>query len=416
MTAGLATPGTGSRLYDPGLATVGECWGPSDFCGCTNQVQYDDSWPGLQDYLGDTVYRVELAPWYTSQIPQSAEFGGIWVMSATGFGPLMINRAVTENIGSGGSAGPNRDVSRQLTFDVLLLACTNAGVEYGLQWLACLLDTTKDVTDSTLSYFAAHPFDTAANAGNLARELHGVVMTQAPQVTAQQMGGGKPYRQANMYRASFQLTALNPYVFLPIIDLGTIPWETIGNEQITWAHAPMCAQPPDCDQMPVMFSATCPPEVINVGTNTPPPVCGGCLPVCGIDRYTYTIPTLDQYPATCAQTSITVTIKNNDPINSLTLQAYWKMCDEAEDCGDDQFPVQIAGLPASAAIILNGLDGTYTAQLGRNTYQPIGIVGTSNGAPWVPPLIDRTLCWQFVVVAPEAANFSVDIALADRES
>lgn len=415
-TAGLATPGSGSRLYDPGLAEVGECWRPSAFCGCQNQVQYDDSWPGLQSWLGDTVYRVELAPWYSLQIPQSAEFAGVWVMSATGFGPLAVNRAINENIGSGASAGPNRDTSRQLNFDVLLLACTNAGVEFGLQWLACQLAGTKDVTDSRLTYFDAHPFDTAANADSLVRELTGVVMTQSPTVTAQQMGGGKPYRQANMYRASFQLTVLNPYVFLPIIDLGNVPWDSISVEPISWAHAPMCETPPDCAQMPIMFSATCPPEVINVGTNTPPPVCGGCLPVCAIDRYVYTVPTIDQYPATCALTAVTVTLTNNDPVNSLTVQGYWKLCDNAEDCGDDQFPVQIAGLPASASITLDGVSGGYWAQLGHITYQPIGIVGTPNGAPWCAPLIDRTLCWQFVVIAPEAANFKVDIQLADRES
>lgn len=413
---GLSTPANGSRLYDPGLAEVGECWGPSQFCGCKNQVQYDDSWPGLQDYLGDTIYRVELAPWYNSRIPQSGEFGGIWVMSATGFGPLMIDRPINENIGSGASAGPNRDTSRKMTFDALLLACTNAGVEYGLQWLACELRATKDVTDSTLTYFNAHPYDTAANADTLMRELHGVVMTGAPTVTAQQMGGGAPYRQANMYRVSFELTALMPYVFLPIIDLGTVPWDTISVEPITWAHAPMCEQPPDCDSMPVMFSATCPPEVVNIGTNTPPPVCGGCLPVCAIDRYTYAIPQLEEYPATCSVTAATVAITNLDPINSLTVQGYWKLCDDAEDCGDDKFPVQIAGLPASASITLDAVSGTYWAHLGHTTYQPIGIVGTPNGAPWRAPMIDRTQCWQFVVVAPEAVNFSVDIQLADQEA
>lgn len=416
MGNGLGTLVSGSRLYDPGLAEVGDCWTPSAFCGCKNQVQYDDSWPGLQDYLGDSIYRVELAPWFNIRIPQSAEFGGIWIMSATGFGPLTIDRSINENIGSGASAGPNRDTSRKLTFDALLLACTNAGVEYGLQWLACELRATKSVTDSTLTYFNAHPYDTAANADTLVRELHGVVMTGAPTVTAQQMGGGAPYRQANMYRVSFELTVLNPYVFLPIIDLGTVSWDTIGVEPITWAHAPMCEQPPDCDSMPVMFSATCPPEVVNVGTNTPPPVCGGCLPVCAIDRYTYAIPQLAEYPATCSVTAATVTITNTDPVNSLTIQGYWKLCDDAEDCGDDKFPVQISGLPASASITLDAVSGGYWAQLGRTTYMPIGIVGTANGAPWRAPLIDRTQCWQFIVVAPEAVNFTVDIQLADREA
>jgi hypothetical protein len=413
---GLATPGNGSRLYDPGLAEVTTCWPPSDFCGCRKQVQYDDSWPGLQEWLGDTIYRVELAPWYNTRMPESAEFGGIWVMDAKGFGPLTISRAVTENIGSGATAGPNRDTSRKLTFDALLLACTNAGLEYGLQWLACELRGTKDVTNSTLTYFTAHPNFTAANPGTLIRDLHGVVMTAAPTITAQSQSGSRPYRQADMYRVSFELTVLNPYVFLPIIDLGTVSWETIGIEPITWAHAPMCVQPASCDPMPVLFSDTCPPEVVNVGTNTPPPVCGGCLPVCAIDRYTYAIPRLNEYPARCTTTAATVTITNTDPFNSLTVQGYWKLCDDSEECGDDQYPVQIAGLPANAAITLDAVSGMFWAKRGRITYIPVGIVSTPNGAPWVAPVIDRTQCWQFVVVAPEAVNFEVDIALADREA
>lgn len=413
---GLGTIPNGTRLYDPGLGEVGTCWPPSQFCGCRDMIVYDDSWPGLQDYLGDSLYRVELAPWYDSRLPQSAEFGGIWVMDAKGFGPLTVDRAISENIGSGASAGPNRDTSRKLSFDALLLACTNAGLEYGLQWLACQLRATKDVTDSTLTYFAAHPADTAANADSLVRELHGVVMTASPTVTSQQQAGNRPWRQATMYRVTWELTVLNPYVFLPVIDLGNVSWKSVAVEPITWAHGPQCATPPNCDPMPVLFSATCPPEVVNIGTNTPPPVCGGCLPVCAIDRYTYEVPSLEQYPAQCTTTAATVTITNTSRTESLTVQGYWKMCDEAESCGDDMFPVQINGLPPDSSITLDGVSGTFWATYQHQTHRAIGIVSTPNGAPWMPPLIDRTRCWEFVIVAPEAVNFGVDIVLADREA
>lgn len=416
ITDGLATPANGSRLYDPGLAEIDGCWQPSQFCNCKQQVEYDDSWPGLQDWLGDTIYRVELAPWYNTRLPQSGEFGGIWVMDAKGFGPLTVSRPINENIGSGASAGPNRDTSRKLTFDALLLACTNAGLEYGLEWLTCQLRGTIDRDDSTLTYFAAHPYDTAANADTLVRELHGVVLTQSPAVTTQQMGGSNLYRQATLYRVSWELTALRPYAFLPIIDLGTVEWDSVGVEPITWAHAPMCEQPPNCDPMPVLFSATCPPEIINVGQNTPPPVCGGCLPVCEIDRYTYTIPALTEYPAQCSATAVTLTITNLSATDSLTVQGYWKLCDDAEECGDDQYPVQISGLPAQASITLDGVSERFWATYAQVTHTPVGIVSTPNGAPWVAPLIDRTKCWQFVIIAPEAVNFTIDIQLADREA
>jgi len=413
---GLGTIPSGTKLYDPGLGVVGDCWGPTNFCNCREQIVYDDSWPGLQEWLGDSIYRPELAPWYSTRIPESSEFGGVWVMSATGFGPLTVERPITEMIGSGATAGPVRDTSRKLTFDALLLACTNAGVEFGLQWLACQLRSTNPVTNSTLRYLTAHPFDTVAHADSLVRELHGVVLTQSPQVTQMQQPGGTFYRQASLYRVSFELTVLNPYVYLPAVDLGTIAWDTIVTEPITWAHAPQCAVPPSCDPMPVLFSDTCPPEVVNVGTNTPPPVCGGCMPVMAIERYTYELPYLEEYPARCADSAMVVTITNNDPVNSLTVQAYWKLCTQSEFCKDDQFPVQINGLPGSASITLDGVSQRYWATLGKVIRQAVGIVSTPNGAPWLPAIIDRTECWQFVVVAPQTANFSVDIQVVDREA
>lgn len=412
---GLASPPDGARLYDPGLALVGDCWTPSPLCGCTSlRVLYDDSWPGLQNYLADTIYRPELAPWYDLRIPESAEFGGVWIMDVKGFGPLPISRSITEMIGSGGTAGPNRDTSRKLTFDCLIIACTNAGAEYGLQWLACQLRQTTTTDSSTLTYFNAHPADTAASPDSLVRQLHGVVLTSNLAVSQQQMGGGGPHRQAYIYRASFELTALNPYAYLPPVDVA-VNWTAVTVEPITWAHAAQCSIPDNCDPMPVLFSQTCPPEVIRVGTNTPPPVCGGCLPVCEVDRFVFDVPSFD-YPLRCSETAATLTITNNDSANPLTVQAYWKLADDSESCGDDKFPVQIAGLPGDASITLDAITGRYNAQRHNRAYRPVGIVGTPSGAPWIPPIIDRSQSWQLVVIAPDGANFDVEMSLADKES
>lgn len=412
---GLASPPNGSRLYDPGLALIGDCWAPSPLCGCASlKVFYDDSWPGLQGYLGDTIYRPELAPWYDSRIPESAEFGGVWVMDVKGFGPLTVSRGVTEMLGSGGTAAPSRDTSRKLSFDTLIIACTNAGAEYGLQWLACQLRQTISSDDSTLTYFNAHPADTAASPASLVRQLHGVIYTGSLNVTQMQMGGSGRHRQAYLYRASFELTALNPYAYLPPVDV-PVAWTAVTIDPISWSHAAECDIPADCDPMPVLFSATCPPEVVNVGTNTPPPVCGGCMPVCEVDRFVFDVPTYD-YPVRCTETAATITIVNNDPFNALTLQGYWKLADVSEGCGDDQFPVQIAGLPGGASITLDAISGRYTARLHNRPHQPVGIVGTPSGAPWVAPIIDRSKAWQFVVIVPDGASFDVKMSLADKEA
>jgi hypothetical protein len=411
--SGLATPPDGSLKYDPGLVEVGDCWSPSELCGCvsTASVAGGDTWPDLMTYLQDTIYRVELAPWFNLNLPQSAEFGGVWVMDAKGFGPPATDRPVQEMVGSGATSSPHRFTSRKLSFDALLIACTNAGLEYGVQWLQCQLEATID-QDGVLRYFMAHP-NTAADPDDLVRELHGVIMTQS--VASQQAynARGRPNQQATMYRVSFELTAQDPYAYLPPIVLSDITFDTITTENIAWVLTP-CDQPSDCDTSPVLLSATAPPEQVTLDTTHPPPILGGELPVCQLERQIYNLPEFDT-PTWCRETAVTITITNNSTL-PLTLQAYWKNCTAPEECDTDQFPVQIAGLPPFCTIILDGITRRYSAVFANRTMIPMGIVGTPDGVPWTPPVIDRTQCWQFEVLAPVAADFSVELDLYDREA
>jgi hypothetical protein len=295
---GLFTPPDGSYIYSPGLLQMGTCWQPDPLCGCNLMpwVAFDDTWTGLQAFLGDTIYRPELAPWYNVNIPQSGEFGGIWVMSVTGLGPTTSERPITEMVGSGGVAGPQRDSSRTITFSALLIACTSAGLQYGMEWLTCQLRDTNDNANSTLEFFAAHPGQSSANPALLQRELHNVVMTQAPTVSQQWNGSGYKNMAESVALVSFAVTALNPYSWFPALNL-TVTWNTIAAESITWvptvpvpnAPPPGCNLPSDCYTPPLM-STTCPPPVVTVTTDQPPPVCGGEFPVTGIVRYSYELP------------------------------------------------------------------------------------------------------------------------------
>ncbi|QFG11174.1 minor tail protein [Gordonia phage CloverMinnie] len=409
----LWSPPDGSERYGQGLIEVDEtCWSISQLCGsCRIRLGYDDSWPGLREYLSDTVYRPELAPWYSTRNPASKEFGGVWVLDAQGFGPTPMARGVTELVGSGAAIGVHRDTSRTLVFEALLIACTSAGLEYGLSWLTCLLRDTNNRSDAVIRYFSAHPSHTGASAASLVRELHGVVMTKAPEVKESYAGGSRRNQQATMYRVSWEMVAASPYAYLPTVAV-PVEWDTVEAEPIEWVHAADCAKPESCETMPVLFSATCEPEQIEVVTS-PPPSCGGCMPVCEVDRHVFRVPTMD-YAFTCDETAVSVTVANTGE-SPVTLQMYWRVCGSDERCDNNLHPLQVAGLPAGATLTLDSITGRYHAHHDGRKRRPVGIIGTPDGSPWAPIIIDRTTCWELVVEAPGGAEFDVSLALNDRE-
>lgn len=418
---GLYTPPDGSYRYDQGLYEIGDCWLPLPICGCNNipEITFNDSWPGLKDFLQDTIYRPELAPWYSVTVPQSAEFGGFWVLNAEGFGPTTVQRQITEMVGSGATAGPARDSSKQLTFSTLLIACTNAGLEYGLEWLTCALRTTNTV-DGVLQYFRAHPGHSAADPQTLVRQLYNVVLTASPTVSQLFNASGIWHQQATVALVSFSLTALNPYAWYPAVSESVV-WDSIATEQISWiptvpvaGMAPTsCTLSSDCEALTPLLSATCPPEQVVTTTDWPPPVCGG-LSVSGIERYIYDVP-LSGTPLQCPGTAVTMTITNNAAA-PLTALGYWKLAGVPDICSNlDRFPVQINGLPAYASLTLDGISGKYCATQNNKQVRPVGIITTPNGAPWLPPFIDRTQDWQFEILTAPDANFDVVLNLYDQD-
>lgn len=414
VTDGLWTPPNGARRFGHGLMEVsGECWGPVALCpGCKDLLAYDDTWPDLQSFLGDPLYRPELAPWYSSEVPESAEFGGIWIMGIEGLGPTPVERTITQMVGSGATASPARDSGRTLTFDALLVACTNAGLEYGLQWLACSLRRTNNTTDAVLRYLNASPSLSNADPSGMIREVYGAVMTSSPVVSESFAPGSARNQQGTMYRVTWEMATLSPYAYLPPVVV-PVEWDEITRQPVNWIHAADCGLPETCIDMPVLFAPDCVPEEIEV-VNTPPPVCGGCLPVGEIDKYSFRVPTME-YAFGCRETAASLSITNNGEHN-LTMQVFWRYCNADVRCEDNLFPLQVNQLPPGAELVLNGISGRFHVNYDERTRRPVGIVGTPNGAPWRPPIIDRHDCWDFIIQASSSADFEVTLVLSDREA
>jgi hypothetical protein len=382
---------------------------PMMACACEIKIPYDDSWTGLQDAVGDAPYVIENAPWYTPARPESAEFAGVWIMDIGGMDSVPVQREIQESICVGGVASRHRDTSRGITFSALVVACTNAGARYGLDWLNCVLRQSRRPGGVDLQYYRAHPEDTAADPLTLRRNMYGVVLTAAPTVVETAgHGQGDRHRQASIFRVEWEMAAANPYAYGSAVAT-VVNWDTTEEESITWAHAPDCEDSSSCD-LPTIYNADClPPEVIIAPATIPS--CGGCLPVCSIERRTWEMPT--QIGA-CDDTVITLRITNNaeDP---LTVIMYWQPCGSTDRC-DRVGSIQISGLATDQTVVADSVTGRPYIEFNNESHRQVGIVSTPSGRPWSPTLLESMMCWELVAEAAPGSDYTVTVETRDRDA
>jgi hypothetical protein len=412
----LYTPPDGTRLYSQGIGLVGDCWDDSTLCiACQSFIEYDDSWTGLPAFLDHSMYRPELAPWYSTQIPESAEFGGVWMMDVKGLDVGTVEVQVTELAGDGGVVMPPRDASRKVTFTALLVACTTAGLDFGLQWLTGQL-RTANTTDGwgTLSFLATHPQHSGVDPATLMREAKGVVMTAAPTIQAAVNAAKTENQQATVYLVNWEMTLTIPRIYLPATTL-PVTWDSVSVDNIQWIHATDCGVVRHgCDPDPKLFADGCEPVKI-VTVNTPPPACGGCLPVCQVATHTFAIPAAS-WPVISRETALSLVVTNTGT-TSLNIQGHFRRCATSADCDlGDTWPFQITGLPPTAQLTLDATTGRPSVFYFGRKRRPIGMVSTPSGAPWLPVIMDRSLCWELIALTSGDAEFTIDLVLADREA
>lgn len=385
---------------------------PSGSCGCGGQVVYDDSWPGLAAFLGVAAYSDDItaAPWYDDAIPQSGEFRGIWPMKVDGLDAAPMDRKVTELIGDGGVAPIRRTTSRRITVDALLIACTSAGLRYGIEWLTCALDTGSADGGGMLAYLAAHPGHSAVDPDTLLRNLHSIVLTDPPATSQEYAGGATANREATSARVTWTMTALSPHAYRPGTTL-LVDWDSVSTDQISWVHATDCTDTASCPDMPVLFSTECAPQAWPRATYQPP-VCGGCLPVGDIKTYRYQLPAPTAKTG-CGELAVSTRIVNTGG-TALSVQGWFESC-AAGGCPGELFPFQVSSLPTATELVLDAVTGRNHAVTGGVKARTFGIVSTPRGLPWRPPLLARDGCWELVVRAPAAATFEVELTLAERE-
>lgn len=378
-------------------------------CSCDVTLPYADTWTGLRAALADDPYTIDTAPWIDASRPESREFAGVWVMDVQGVDSVPLQREVSESICAGGVASRARDASRTVTFSALVLACTNAGARYGLSWLNCVLRQANVRGGVRLDFFKAHPEDTAATADTLRRTAFGAVLTKPPAVTDfAGKGGSARHRQASIYRVDWEMVLTRPY-FFGAPTSAAVAWDSVAEDAITWAHAPDCEGDSACD-LPTIFNADCPlPEVPL--TMTAPPTCGGCLPVCSIERRVWE---LTATPGACEETVVSLRVVN-DGEEPLTVNFFWQPCESVDRC-ERVSPLQVSGLPGGMTAVADSVTGRPYIDLDGVQQRQVGIVSTPSGAPWQATLLDTMMCWELVAESAPGARYHVIVETRDRDA
>lgn len=98
-------------------------------------VEHDLPTPG-----GYTYDDITSSPWYDNTAPESARFLGVYATGARGIYSSTRSARVTEGITDGGTVGMQKRMTREVRWNVLLLAKGRDALEYGTRWLDAALD------------------------------------------------------------------------------------------------------------------------------------------------------------------------------------------------------------------------------------------------------------------------------------
>lgn len=128
--------------------------------------------PGFEDsqymeaMLGEAYTTPALdSPWLDRDNVDSADFYGVYPLSIKGIEDSTRDAQVTESVLDGGVVGRLREATRSIVFEVVLLAGSECGADYGFNWLKkalkganCAPNSTTNCAGDQLDFFSCAPF------------------------------------------------------------------------------------------------------------------------------------------------------------------------------------------------------------------------------------------------------------------
>lgn len=398
---------------------------------------FDDTWVHTPRFLGQQAYRLpklDFAPWFDTDDPDSADFGGIWPMAVDGLDSAGWEREVIPGNSHGGTFGLGRYRERTIKVEAILYGANSVGLDYGLRWLTAVLrgDRCGGLNaGQTLEYLSTAPnvdptLDTASFNACVApykRELHEVVMTAAPEITERfGVDESSDAPTATAYKVTFELTAGVPWAFRPTGLLAAgLKFVTTGNPTPIYFEI--------CDGSPASVCTSSPgplvdPQVPSVQTlvrPVPPKTITVCEPL-DTRRLTTTI-TKNAVPSTFdLVTTMTITAGSTD---ARKLRVRWVR--KPAGISDVQLlldcylvsDMYVSYIPALDTLVLDGPTGRpYVTTPAGQVIDAQSVVSRSDGGPWSPPTLTCDDDYMVVIDAPGDVSAGLTVAISGtvRES
>lgn len=240
-----------------------------------------------------------VAPWWDEAVPASREFLGLYGLEFTGLTSPTRSRTLTELAHAGASLGRLRAAHREIGVRATAIATSEAGMSFGLSWLAYALENAdQDTTFGTgaCGGTAAHLLAYCAPDQSAWRTLYDVgLLTFDTDPVIRAAGVGCHSDGARIAELTFTLAAGRPWLYGPPITLATqlgfitetlwpcqgwtahVPGtkgnpidctKTVTDECVQWVPSTsgLCTGPQSCNR--VRSNVLQPDQTTGTGTNT----------------------------------------------------------------------------------------------------------------------------------------------------
>lgn len=159
------------------------------------------------------------APWYSANIPESADVLGFWIEEWTGLDDRHVSRSTvrTARPGGGGQLGMLSSNERVMKLNVLAIARTEKASEYAFRWLASVLGNVCSSCATSSILVRRTCAEVTEDLWEGVAEMREVGLVEGLQWEADAMMRGK----CLVRRLSFSLAAGDPCMYLP-------PYEVAG--------------------------------------------------------------------------------------------------------------------------------------------------------------------------------------------
>lgn len=408
-------------------ATVQEC----DSCGDEMAVALEDPNGIYTDPVTD------LAPWYSTTEPESADFAGFYQLNITGLQPGNITRSLTARAsGRGQFLGQEVWAAPQIVVTGLLMGKTPCAVAYGYRWLRTALRGSAcgdGCEGDDLQFLDCCP--TWAPGGDPVTEiephlrmLKGVKVIASPTVTQQFGDSCSCHDASTMMQVTFTLAADEPCVYRPPVEVvsgvtfdianpeACVTWIPIGAGDACPADVDPCAGPPDC-----VVDPSCPPPVpppsaplpVNPCICQPLQVVKACatIPAGAIPEWADGVPIIRINSGSNDLRQVRMTFIPN-PFNQPVSQL-----DPCNACGE----VTLSRIPKNSQFVMDGTTQTVTIICpGSGPTDAYSLLGSTAGAlPFRFPEIEcGGVAYALCVTADSitaAADATISAEIAIRE-